>query len=568
MDFKSKLSVFVNLIFYICHVSGVKIPQPEKLEVNILDGEVIVLWKQPADAPSNSTYNVQMAKYIDEWAMVAGCTRITQTYCELSGLIHDYVPAYKVKVQLVNGDDESAWTSKKFLLNQGKLQPPSFSLQATSSTLTVTVHQKPILSKLFPFGLTYTIYLEERGDTQKNTMAYLDDQEAERVFTSLHWGIEYCVSIKAEGKGTLSASGVSSKQCLLLPEKEWYVMAVSSLSILAVLGLIAILVAFLLCYLKHPVKTPAALKSPVSGWLPLSVGDGAIEVVTDKGWFLSSYRMPVTDCVKDPVTRVTVMKDSEEENRRTSMDSGVSMRSNSASNNGRSPPTRQEDSGCGSMGGSEGSTSCQTDYPIQDERTETDTVRKREDSGVGMGCHLDTSSLNLDSQDSGPLKELVAGGNYRSQSPPAVQSHACGDEDTFKEIHPDTVLAEVVTGYRAGPQLCICSGAGQCPWCHKQGHYGTEVIKQYRSVCIENGLLGSECDMVDSYKGGVTAPGCTGKTQTDTVTMDDLESTFIELGDTFPLLTSLPPLHLMKCGQDFNMNNVSLSLYDVQLKTE
>lgn len=38
---------------------------------------------------------------------------------------------------------------------------------ATSSSLTVRVHEKPILRKLFPFGLTYTIYLEERGQDKK-----------------------------------------------------------------------------------------------------------------------------------------------------------------------------------------------------------------------------------------------------------------------------------------------------------------------------------------------------------------------------------------------------------------
>lgn len=49
----------------------------------------------------------------------------------------------------------------------GELQPPSFNLWATSSTLTIYVHQKPILEKLFPLGVQYTIYLEERGGDQK-----------------------------------------------------------------------------------------------------------------------------------------------------------------------------------------------------------------------------------------------------------------------------------------------------------------------------------------------------------------------------------------------------------------
>lgn len=37
-------------------------PNPENLEVKILDGEVIANWKPPVDAPSNAEYNVQMAR--------------------------------------------------------------------------------------------------------------------------------------------------------------------------------------------------------------------------------------------------------------------------------------------------------------------------------------------------------------------------------------------------------------------------------------------------------------------------------------------------------------------------
>lgn len=291
-----------------------------------------------------------------------------------------------------------------------------------------------------------------------------------------------------------------------------------------------------------------------------------MEVVTDKGWFLSSYRTEVKNCVKDPVTHVTVTEDNDEEDRRTSMDSGVGMESNSATNSGGSPPMRQEDSGCGSLGGPESSTSSQTDYPMQEKRTDTDIARKREDSGVGLGCQLDSSSM--DGQDSGSLKEAVAGGNYRGQSPSAVQIHACDDEELFKQTLPDSVLAEVVTGYRAGPQSCICSGEGQCTWCHKQGHHRTEAIKQYRAMCIANGLLSGKCEFVDSYKGGLTFPSYPKKIQMNTVTMDDLETTFIQLGETFPLLTALTPLPLVEEGQDFNMNNVPLSLCDVELKID
>jgi len=246
------------------------------------------------------------------------------------------------------------------------------------------------------------------------------------------------------------------------------------------------------------------------------------------------------------------------------MDSGVGMESNSATNNGGRPPMRQEDSGCGSMGGPESSTGSQTDYPMKDERTEADAVRKSEDSGVGMSCQHESSSMSLDGQDSVPVMESVPGSNYRSQSPSAVQIHVCDNEDMFKQIPADSVLAEVVTGYRTVPQSCICSGAGQCSWCHKYGHYGREVMKQYRAVCIENELLGNKSNLVDSYKRNVTFTGYPSETQADAAMMNDLEK-FLQMTETFPLLTSLP---LDNCEQDFNMNNVSLSLCDIQLTSD
>ncbi|XP_035536664.1 interleukin-10 receptor subunit alpha [Morone saxatilis] len=567
MDISNMGPILFFLIIYINCVSGMEVPKPADLRVDIVDGEVIAIWKHPVGAPPNSHYNVQMGKYSGDWYEVTSCKETTNTNCDLTDLIDNYGTRYKVKVQLVEQGHVSAWTVKNFLPNTSNLRPPSFTLWATSSTLTVYVHQKAILKELFPFGVTYTIYLEDRGQDNKTTTAYVEDDEEEdqrsKTFKSLHWGREYCVSIKVEGNGALSSSSMSHKQCLQLPEQEWFIIAVSSLSILGVLTLFAFMASILLCYLRLPGKTPTALKSPVSGWLPLSVGEGTIEVVTDKGWFLSSNKTELKSCFKVPVTHITVTEDNEEEDRRTSMDSGVGMESNSATKSGGSPPVRQEDSGCGSLGGTESSTSSQTDYPLQEERTDTDTVRKREDSG--LGCQLHSSSMNLDGQDSGSLKQAVVGGNYRTQSPAAVQINVSDDEE-FKQMLPNPVLAEVVTGYRAGPQSCICSGAGQCTWCHKQGLSGTGAIKEYRSVCIDNRLLSGKWDFVDSYKGVLTFPSYSKTTQMDM--MDDLETTLIQLGDTFPLLTGLTPLPLVEGEQDFNMNNVSLSLCDVQLTTD
>lgn len=40
-----------------------------------------------------------------------------------------------------------------------------------------------------------------------------------KTFHSLQWGSEYCVSVQVAGRGALSLSAVSSKQCVHLPEQ-------------------------------------------------------------------------------------------------------------------------------------------------------------------------------------------------------------------------------------------------------------------------------------------------------------------------------------------------------------
>lgn len=43
---------------------GLNLPQPDKLIVDMSEEEIIVLWQDPVDAPSNFKYNVQMGKYV------------------------------------------------------------------------------------------------------------------------------------------------------------------------------------------------------------------------------------------------------------------------------------------------------------------------------------------------------------------------------------------------------------------------------------------------------------------------------------------------------------------------
>lgn len=291
-----------------------------------------------------------------------------------------------------------------------------------------------------------------------------------------------------------------------------------------------------------------------------------MEVVTDKGWFMTNFRTQGEEQAKTPLTNTTVTEDSDDEDRRTSMDSGVSMEPNSIENRQERPSNRQDDSGCGSLGEQESSTSDQTTYPLEKDRSPMDIASDRGDSGVGWGFQFHSSSLDGKQQSSGPLKEAVYGGNYRSQTPRDVEIEICDNKVELSQMLSDPSLAEVIQGYRAGLQSCICSGAGLCTWCHKNVACATQITKQYIATSAENRLQSGKCNSMDAYK-GIPFPLFPKDAQTDSISVNDLIP-FTQLQETFPMLSAFTPLPAMEEGQDINMSNLPLSLCDVQLITD
>ncbi|XP_077467779.1 interleukin-10 receptor subunit alpha [Stigmatopora argus] len=467
----SNKTLVIVFLFILNSSTGFSLPRLDRLSVNILDGEVIVFWKPAQNATSDVQYNVQMTKLAGEWAVVVSCSGITKTFCNLSGHIHRYASGYKVRVQTVDGNDTSEWTVKKFLPNASDLQPPSFTLYATSSTITIHVHQKPIHRQLFPFGVTYILHLKEiakndKAPVKETTVVYLTDDldQESKTFSSLQWGVKYCVSVMVEGNGALSRSDFSPEQCLLLPEREWFVLSVSSLSVLGLMAVAAVSAIGLVCYLKRPAKTPVALKSPMLNWNPLSVGDGPMEVVTDKGWFLSGHGTQVRNFTE--ILQIKLAFDLAEENhRRPSQDSGVIVVCNAVEKTQTGLRGRQEDSGCGSMG--------ETVYP------QNDPIPTR------------TKDVVL-SEPSVPFKDVE---DYRRQNPAL---HVPQDQ-----IPSSPVLAQVVSGYRAGPPPCICPGAA---------HFSKRVVPEGETI---------------QWRGGKEDFG------------QDTRRTRVEMTAAFPLLTSL-----------------------------
>ncbi len=152
----------------------------------------------------------------------------------------------------------------------------------------------------------------------------------------------------------------------------------------------------------------------------MNVGLIQVETVTDKGWLLTSNKITGKSKAFDE------NKDLLEEDieRRESADSGVSVgQQHSIKNRGTDGLTGQEDSGCGSLTGTEDSLSSGRrsleELPFLDgEVNISNESERKEDSGLGMG-NQDTSD-NLKGTDGDLLSEIVVvGDGYRSQSPSA-----------------------------------------------------------------------------------------------------------------------------------------------------
>ncbi|KAJ3590264.1 hypothetical protein NHX12_008218 [Muraenolepis orangiensis] len=435
-------------------VSGIPLA-PGNLKMSALDGEVTVAWDPLVNVTSMARYSVQMSMHVNyNWTSVSHCEMIGVTFCDLSGLIHNYRARYRVRVHATTANGVSKWAVlKKVLPNESKLSPPSFTLRATSSSLAVAVDEKPVLRKLFEFGVTYTVFLAEIGKENKTTMAYLNNAAAEgrtTTFRSLHRGTEYCVRLSVEGNGALFPSNVSVQQCLVLPDREWYTIAVTFLSILG--PVLAMIMSVLCCYLRHPEKTPFALKSLETGWSPLTVGEDNMSVVTDKGWSPSVPNAHTESWViQRPVTLDAAVPETEEgkAQRRVSLDSGVSVGSNRATKTPGSDPASRRDSGCASMEDSRGAGTfggATEESRPRGRWTPAGGQGKTEDRGLsGPGNTLSRWS-GAEGQDSGfpPERTRLTADRYRQQGSPAARRDTGGGE---REI---CLAPSVVTGYRRG----------------------------------------------------------------------------------------------------------------------
>ncbi|XP_056468041.1 interleukin-10 receptor subunit alpha [Gadus chalcogrammus] len=476
-------TLWVLLFTTVCSnsVSSASPRRPDHLRASRWDGEQTVVWDPPSDVTPLARYSVQMSKHKEEWRGVSNCTLIQAPLCELTWLIDDFMEPYRVRVQTVTANGVSEWAVlRKLLPNDSNLRPPSFTLRASSHSLSVTVDDKPLLRKISLFGMTYTMFLEERGRPNETSMAYLNDdtegpEGRSHTFRALYWGRDYCVRLQVAGNTGLQRSDVSAPQCVRLPVPEWYYYAVPSLSVLAVLAGLAVIMVALCSFLRHPEKTPLALEPPEKSWSPLRVGEGPMEVVTDKGWLLCMPKTPLEGWGGPGPRSLEAFRPETDwkSESRTSMDSGVSVSSNGATKTGGSDAVRQEDSGWVSSGGSRGAGAPPPRVWRIHARPEEETEAPAA-SGPGPQRRGSGSSEGPDggSGQSGPAPDP-----YRHQAGPGPQ----GGRAALKEAAP--------TGYQRGQTPA--QPPGYQPAFHTNYRRKTHIMME-TLVSVEDSDLSSE----------------------------------------------------------------------------
>lgn len=203
-------------------------------------------------------------------------------------------------------------------------------------------------------------------------------------------------------------------------------------------------------------------KLAVNGWLPMNVGQTEVESVTQKGWLLNSNKIAEKTKAFDEIEELS----EDEKERRESTDSGVSIGQQDSIKN---RPQREEDSGCGSLTGTEDSLSSGRrsleELPFLDGGGNSSSVEgTREDSGLGIQTQ-DISDKPKPMHDDLLSEIVVIGDGYRSQSPSAE-----AETETTIQCDEDANMVSRINGYRSGQVTCLCSDSETCMWCKTRKH--------------------------------------------------------------------------------------------------
>ncbi|KAI4885887.1 hypothetical protein NFI96_032828 [Prochilodus magdalenae] len=551
------------IVLYLVHYLSGAMIKPENVTLHIWEGNVTVTWDPPQKNPAGCFYQVQMSDYSLEpgiWKNVSNCSQLKVSVCNIGQLSKD--TNYHVRVGVCEPQGKVFWSTRKNInIKRSQLLPPSFNLSSTPTSVQVKVLRKS-LTDIFPYGLEYVAYLWPHGQENQTRSEGDIDEDGEIRFNSLRPGSihsqqVYCVRVQV--KTASGPSSISLEKCIQLPLEM--TLAIYFV-FLGLLGFVTVLMLLVCCFLRRPRKMPTALKPVINGWQPMSVGSVEVERVIDKGWLLFTNKKEEKMHISEEKTEFT----EDEKDRRESLDSGVGMEQlqSSVSKTRTDEQTGDiaEDSGCGSLKGTEGSGSVSRasgELLSLDGISHDGSSEVKEDSGLGLS-HREVSS-SLEGEDSGLLSEVIVDDGYRSQSPSSVDMK----NESLEPCDMDTNNSAPSGGYKSGQVTCMCSDHEYCVWCR----FKKPLTEDCQSVTlVQTNFSQTTCNADEANS---VNTGYRKKNLMQTVNLlgiEDTQSVFpqSEMNKvTSPFLFSCHLLLQSGKNQDCIVDTQSFSLDDVKL---
>ncbi|XP_060107609.1 interleukin-10 receptor subunit alpha-like [Heteronotia binoei] len=241
---------------------------PQHLRFRARAFQHLLLWApaRPASPPRRPLlYEVQCKRYgHPSWTPVPRCAAIARCSCDLTAQTPPQRPSrrYYARVRALDLDRRRAspWTvSAPFSPNEAALQLWNLSLSLSGNDLWVTLGEVYKELHLGRWG-HYQVYVRrESNDTQ-----YMLVQTNRRFkLPEVLWGERYCVSAELHLPSWPNPPHRTEEQCISTPPPtdSGRATAILGLTLLSLVALGTLAVAWGCAYVKKPTETPSVLKS-------------------------------------------------------------------------------------------------------------------------------------------------------------------------------------------------------------------------------------------------------------------------------------------------------------------
>ncbi|XP_066495284.1 interleukin-10 receptor subunit alpha [Tiliqua scincoides] len=230
----------------------------------------VLLWEPGAGAPPEARYDVQYKRYGHAgWTAASHCAGTASHSCDLTPQTLSPQQRYYARVRAVTGNRTSRWTPTLVPLSpkEAILRLASVSAAVTGNRIHMTL-QLPVnrwgnvtCKDVHGLWLEYHVCIQRASDGHR--FVYVSTS-LEFDLPPLLWGEKYCVSVEPRVVSQPTPGKRTEEQCLSIPLEEAdraRTILLPSFTLLCLVALGILGMAWTWVYVKKPTKTPSVLQS-------------------------------------------------------------------------------------------------------------------------------------------------------------------------------------------------------------------------------------------------------------------------------------------------------------------